>query len=284
VKLVSYRARGKERYGLLSPDGVGVIDATARIDGAETLRDVLAQDRLKEVLGATSGAAPDDALDDVVLALPITEPEKILCAGRNYRAYHEVVEQQRAPDYPSIFGRFASSFSAHRQPILKPKAGDQLDYEGELVVVIGKAGRHISEERAFDHVAGYTCMNEGTVRDWMSKGTQNLPAKNFDRSGGLGPFIVTADEVPDPARLRIITRRNGRVVQDGSTEQMIFDIPFLIAHISKFTRLEPGDLIATGSPGGSAVESSSPEWLRDGEVIEVEISGIGRLENPIASE
>ena len=118
----------------------------------------------------------------------------------------------------------------------------------------------------------------------MGKGTQNLPAKNFDRSGGLGPFIVTADEVPDPTRLRIITRRNGRVVQDGSTEQMIFDIPFLIAHISKFTRLEPGDLIATGSPGGSAVESRSPEWLRDGEVIEVEISGIGRLENPIASE
>jgi len=132
----------------------------------------------------------------------------------------------------------------------------------ELVVVIGKAGRHISQECAFDHVAGYTCMNEGTVRDWMGKGTQNLPAKNFDRSGGLGPFIVAADEVPDPTRLRIITRRNGRVVQDGSTEQMIFDIPFLIAHISKFTRLEPGD----------------------GEVIEVEISGIGRLENPNASE
>ena len=238
----------------------------------------------KRCTDVTSGAAPDDALDDVVLALPITEPQKILCAGRNYRAYHEVVEQQQMPDYPSIFGRFASSFSAHRQAILKPKAGDQLDYEGELVVVIGKAGRHISEERAFDYVAGYTCMNEGTVRDWMNKGTQNLPAKNFYRSGGLGPFMVTADEVPDPTRLRIITRRNGRVVQDGSTEQMIFDIPFLIAHISKFTRIEPGDLIATGSPGGSAVESTSPEWLHGGDVIEVEISGIGTLENPIASE
>ena len=152
------------------------------------------------------------------------------------------------------------------------------------MVVMGKAGRHVSKERAFDYVAGYTCMNEGTVRDWMNKGTQNLPAKNFYRSGGLGPFMVTTDEVPDPTHLGIITRRNGRVVQDGSTEQMIFDIPFLIAHISKFTRLEPGDLIATGSPGGSAVESTSPEWLHDGDVIEIEISGIGRLENPIASE
>ena len=284
MKLVSYRARGKERFGVVSPDSVGIIDVSARIDGAETLRDVLAQDRLKEVRDVTSGAGPDDALDDVVLALPITAPQKILCAGRNYRAYHEVAEEQQMPEYPSIFGRFASSFSAHRRPILKPKAGDQLDYEGELVVVMGKAGRHVSKERAFDYVAGYTCMNEGTVRDWMNKGTQNLPAKNFYRSGGLGPFMVTTDEVPDPTRLGIITRRNGRVVQDGSTEQMIFDISFLIAHISKFTRLEPGDLIATGSPGGSAVESTSPEWLHDGDIIEVEISGIGRLENPITSE
>ena len=284
MKLVSYRARGKERFGVVSPDSVGIIDVSARIEGAETLRDVLAQDRLKEVRDVTSGAGPDDALDDVVLALPISAPQKILCAGRNYRAYHEVAERRQLPEYPSIFGRFASSFSAHRQAILKPKAGDELDYEGELVVVMGKAGRHVSKERAFDYVAGYTCMNEGTVRDWMNKGTQNLPAKNFYRSGGLGPFMVTTDEVPDPTRLGIITRRNGRVVQDGSTEQMIFDIPFLFAHISKFTRLEPGDLIATGSPGGSAVESTSPEWLHDGDVIEIEISGIGRLENPIASE
>ena len=141
MKLVSYRARGKERFGVVSPDGVGIIDVSARIDGAETLRDVLAQDRLKEVRDVTSGAGPDDALDDVVLALPITAPQKILCAGRNYRAYHEVAEEQQMPEYPSIFGRFASSFSAHRRAILKPKAGDQLDYEGELVVVIGKAGR-----------------------------------------------------------------------------------------------------------------------------------------------
>ena len=143
MKLVSYRARGKERFGVVSPDGVGIIDVSARIEGAETLRDVLAQDRLKEVRDVTSGAGPDDALDDVVLALPIRAPQKILCAGRNYRAYHEVAERRQMPEYPSIFGRFASSFSAHRQAILKPKAGDELDYEGELVVVMGKAGRHV---------------------------------------------------------------------------------------------------------------------------------------------
>ena len=165
---------------------IGIIDATARIVGAETLRDVLTQNRLKEVHDVTSGAALDDALDDVVLALPIPEPEKILCAGRNYRAYHEVVEQQQMPDYPSIFGRFASSFSAHRQAILKPRAGDQLDYEGELVVVIGKAGRHVSKESAFDHVAGYTCMNEGTVRDWMGKGTPTFRRKTSTARVALG--------------------------------------------------------------------------------------------------
>ena len=158
------------------------------------------QDRLKEVRDVTSGAGPDDALDDVVLALPIrAPPQKILCAGAIIALIHEVAERRQMPEYPSIFGRLREQFQPRmRQAILKPKAGDELDYEGELVVVMGKAGRHVSKERAFDYVAGYTCMNEGTVRGWMNKGTQNLPAKNFYRSGGLGPFMVTTDEVPGP--------------------------------------------------------------------------------------
>ena len=284
MKLISYLAGGCERYGIVSPDGDGIIDVSQRMDGAATLRDVLDQDRLHEIgeLAASGGA--DHVLVDVEFSLPITEPRKIFCAGRNYLGYHEVVERRKTPEYPSIFARFSSSFSPHRQPILEPKAGEQLDYEGELVVVIGKSGRHISQEEAFDYIAGYRCMNEGTVRDWMGKGTQNTPAKNFYRSGSFGPWIVTADEIADPSRLRIITRRNGAVVQDGSTEQMIFSIPYLIAHISKFTVLEPGDLIATGSPGGSAVASASPEWLRHGDEIEVEISQIGTLSNPVAAE
>jgi len=282
VKLVSYRVDGKEHYGVVCLDGI--LDASSRLEGAATLRDVLEQDRAAEMRELAASGRVDHAFEDVEYALPITEPRKILCAGRNYRGYHEVVEHKKTPDFPSIFGRFASSFSPHRQAILKPKAGDQLDYEGELVAVIGKRGRHISEANALDHVAGYTCMNEGTVRDWMGKGTQNTPAKNFYRSGGLGPWMVTVDEIPDPSELRIVTRRNGTVVQDGGTELMIFSIPYLIAHVSKFTVLEPGDLIATGSPGGSAIESPSPEWLRAGDEIEIEISDIGTLRNPVAAE
>jgi len=282
MKLVSYRVDGRECYGVVSAEGI--VDACSRLEGAATLRDVLEQERIAEMRELAASGRADHALEDVEYALPITEPRKILCAGRNYRGYHEVAEHEKTPDYPSIFGRFASSFSPHRQAILKPKAGEQLDYEGELVVVIGKRGRHIPEASAFDHVAGYTCMNEGTVRDWMGKGTQNTPAKNFYRSGGLGPWMVTVDEVPAPSQLRIVTRRNGTVVQDGGTEKMIFSIPYLIAHVSKFTVLEPGDLIATGSPGGSAVESPSPAWLGAGDEIEIEIGGIGILRNPVESE
>lgn len=283
MKCISYRVHGEgvERYGVVS--GKGIVDATSRLHGAPTLRSILEQGRLDE-LDELVTQEIDHEVAGVEFCLPITQPRKILCAGRNYRGYHELAELSETPEYPSIFGRFANSFSAHQQPLLKPRAGEQLDYEGELVVVVGSRGRHLAEENALDHVMGYTCMNEGTVRDWMRKGTQNTPAKNFFRSGGLGPWIVTKDEVPDPSRLHMTTRRNGRVVQDGGTDRMIFSIPFLLAHISKFTELEPGDLIATGSPGGSAIESDSPEWLRDGDEVEIEISGIGTLRNPVALE
>lgn len=254
------------------------------MDGAATLRDVLDQGRLGELNELAASGSAEQRLVDVECQLPITEPRRILCAGRNFPGYHEVVEQQKTPEYPSIFARMSSSFSPHRQAILKPLAGERLDYEGELVVVIGKTGRHVSQADAMRYVAGYTCMNEGTVRDWMKKGTQNTPAKNFYRSGGLGPWIVTADEIPDPTRLRMTTRRNGTVVQDGGIDRMLFSIPYLIAHISKFTILEPGDLIATGSPGGSAVEAESPQWLQDGDEVEVEIEKIGTLNNPIVDE
>ena len=282
MKLVSYRFEGRDRFGVLR--GNAIIDASTFVKDAPTLRDVLAEGRLPELASIAASESAAQPLDAVEFLLPIPRPRKILCAGRNYRAYHEVVDAGAAPEYPSVFSRFPDSFSPHRQSILKPRAGEALDYEGELVVVIGKVGRHIDKERAFDHVLGYTLMNEGTLRDWMKRGTQNTPAKNFYRSGGLGPWIVTADEIPDPSRLRILTRRNGEVVQDGTTDRMIFDIPFLISHISRFTPLEPGDLIATGSPGGSAIAAASPEWLQPGETITVEIAEIGILTNPIEAE
>jgi 2-keto-4-pentenoate hydratase/2-oxohepta-3-ene-1,7-dioic acid hydratase in catechol pathway len=185
---------------------------------------------------------------------------------------------------PSIFARFPSSFAAHGEAILKPRVSDTLDFEGELVAIIGKGGRHIPEDNAFDHVVGYTIMNEGSVREWQSYGTQNCPSKNFYRSGSIGPWMVTADEIPDLGAVPIKTRVNGELRQDGATDMMIFSLPFVIAHVSKFTWLDPGDMIATGSPGGSAIEDDPPRWLRVGDRIEVEIPPIGVLRNAVEAE
>ena len=282
MKLISYKTDGKDCYGVVNEDGV--VDASSRLgDKFPTLRDVIAADALDQ-LKALEGEAADHALDAIEYALPIPNVQKIMCAGRNYRAYHEVVEEGGPLQYPSIFGRFVSGFSAHGQDILDPKAGDQLDYEGELVAVIGKGGRHISEENALDHIVGYTIMNEGSVRDWMAMGTQNTPAKNFYKSGSIGPWIVTADEVGDPAEQHIYTRRNGKVMQDAGTELMIFDTKYLIAHTSKFTQLEAGDMIATGSPAGSIIGTEEKDWLKPGDVVEVEIPAIGKLSNTVAAE
>jgi 2-keto-4-pentenoate hydratase/2-oxohepta-3-ene-1,7-dioic acid hydratase in catechol pathway len=283
MKFMSYRHRGQDTYGAVKDDGV--IDLGTRFAARfATLKDALAGDGLAELADAATGATPDAALNAVEFLLPITRPDKILCAGRNYRAYHEVVETGGAPTYPSIFSRLPSSFAAHRQAIVKPAVAEQLDYEGELVAIIGRRGRHIAEQDALSYVAGYTIMNEGTVRDWMKMGTQNFPAKNFHRAGSLGPWMVSADEIADPGKLHINTRRNGATVQDGGTDMMIFDLPYLISHISKFTWLEPGDMIATGSPGGSVIESDDKNWLKPGDAMEFEISGIGTLKNSIEAE
>jgi 2-keto-4-pentenoate hydratase/2-oxohepta-3-ene-1,7-dioic acid hydratase in catechol pathway len=282
MKLISYKADGKACYGVVTDNGI--VDASARLgDKFPTLRDVIAADALDQIK-ALEGEAADHALEAIEYDLPIPNVQKIMCAGRNYRAYHEVVEEGGPLQYPSIFGRFVSGFSAHGQPILDPKVGEQFDYEGELVAVIGKGGRHISEENALDHIVGYTIMNEGSVRDWMAMGTQNTPAKNFYKSGGIGPWIVTADEVGDPTQQHIFTRRNGDVMQDDGTDLMIFDTKYLIAHTSKFTQLEPGDMIATGSPSGSIIGTKEKNWLKPGDVVEVEIPAIGVLSNPVVAE
>lgn len=283
MKLLSFNDRAEIHYGAVVGDGV--VDLSARLGRKyPTLRDLLEADAVGEARSAIGGATADHPLKGLKFALPIPNARQILCAGRNYRAYHEVIEDGSAPKHPSIFGRFLSGFSAHGEEIYKPKVSDQLDYEGELVAVIGKRARHISAADALSCVAGYTVMNEGTVRDWSKMGTQNTPSKNFHRSGGIGPWIVTADEVPDPMKLHITTRRNGAVVQDGGTELMIFDVSYLISHISKFAWLEPGDLIATGSPGGSIVESKTPVWLKAGDVVEIEVSSVGTLANTVANE
>ena len=280
MKLVSYRRGTREAYGVVK-DG-GVVDMSVRL-GHASLKDAIAGLAVGEMERLAAAADPDVGLEDVAYMCPITAPEKIFCVGRNYRAYHEVLEDG-GPEWPSIFPRFASSFSAHDEPILRPKASEQLDYEGEIGVVIGKAGRHVPEEAALDYVAGYTVVNEGSVRDWQSKGTQNCPGKNFHRSGAIGPWMATRDEIDDLDALRIRTTVDGETRQDGGTDMMIFKIPFVIAHVSRFAWLEPGDLIATGSPGGSAVEDDPPRWLRPGQEVRIEIAPIGVLSNPVAAE
>lgn len=281
MKLISYRHDGKEAYGVVK-DG-GIVDMSARL-AHPTLKHAIAGLSVGEMEKLAAASAPDVSLDDIDYMFPITAPEKIFCVGRNYRAYHEVQEDGAGPKWPSLFPRFASSFSPHGEAICVPKVSEQLDYEGEIGVIIGKSGRHIPEEHALDYVAGYTIINEGSVRDWQKKGAQNCPGKNFHRSGAIGPWMVTRDEIADLDRLRIVTTVDGEVRQDGGSDMMIFKIPYVIAHISKFTWLEPGDMIATGSPGGSAIEGDPPKWLKDGDSISIEIEPIGTLTNPVVAE
>jgi 2-keto-4-pentenoate hydratase/2-oxohepta-3-ene-1,7-dioic acid hydratase in catechol pathway len=280
VKLISYRHEGREAYGVVK-DG-GIVDMSARMDHP-SLKQAIAGLSINEMEKLAAGADADVSLNDIEYMFPITTPEKIFCIGRNYRAYHEVLEDG-GPKWPSIFPRFASGFAPHGEAIYRPAVSEQLDYEGEIGVIIGKPGRHIPEENALDYVAGYTIINEGSVRDWQTKGTQNCPGKNFHRSGAIGPWMVTRDEIDNLDALQIKTSVDGESRQDGGSDMMIFKIPFVISHISKFTWLEPGDMIATGSPGGSAVESDPPKWLKPGENISINIDPIGTLSNPIAAE
>lgn len=281
MKLISYRHGGKESYGVVK-DG-GIVDMGARLAHPD-LKHAIAGLSVGEMERLSASADPDVSLADVEYMFPVTSPEKIFCIGRNYRAYHEVVEQGGPMKWPSIFPRFASSFAPHGEAILRPKVSEQLDYEGEIGVVIGKSGRHIPEDKALDFVAGYTIINEGSVRDWQTRGAQNCPGKNFYRSGAIGPWMVTRDEISDLDKLHIRTTVNDEVRQDGGSDMMIFKIPFVISYVSQFAWLEPGDIIATGSPGGSAIESKPPKWLKPGERIDIAIDPIGTLSNPIAAE
>ena len=279
MRLASVRHENRPKYGIV--DRGQIVDLSGRLPHG-SLKEVLASASPGEIEAATAGAPRID-LTDVEWLLPIPAPDKILCLGRNYAGYHEVQREGR-PEWPTVFGRFTSSFVAHEEAILRPRVSAELDYEGELGVVIGRRGRHIPVRQAFDYVAGYTIVNEGSVRDWQRRGRQNCPGKNFFHSGSMGPWIVTADEVPDPAALTIVTRVDGEERQRGRVAQMLFTIAEAIAHVSAFTYLEAGDIISTGSPGGSAVDSDPPAWLEPGQVLEVEIEPIGVLSNPVVAE
>ncbi|MEN9507005.1 MAG: hypothetical protein RI958_2931 [Actinomycetota bacterium] len=217
-------------------------------------------------------------------APPVPAPQRILCVGVNYAAHRAESDRPSDSAYPTIFVRFPSSVVGHGRPIERPHVSDRFDWEGELAVVIGRAGRYIDARDALEHVAGYTCFNDGTLRDYQRHSSQFTAGKTFDRSGACGPWMVTADEVGDPSLLHVRTLVNGIEMQSAPTSDLIHDVRALIAYCSEFTRLEPGDLIVTGTPGGVGYARTPPVFLRPGDVVEVEITGVGTLRNEVVDE
>lgn len=287
MKLMMFENGGEGRLGVVTGDSVVDISACdpslpatmiALINGGA--------DELKTLAEVVS-SAPDSAtfkLADMTPALPISRPGKFVCVGLNYAA-HAAEGGHDIPEYPSLFPRYNSSLIAAGQPVIRPTVSDQLDYEVELTIVIGKGGRHISEQDALDHVFGYTIFNDVSVRDYQRKTKQWTQGKNFDGTGPLGPVVVTPDELPPGASgLRITSRVNGETRQDSNTADMIFPVARIIAILSEFMTLEPGDVIATGTPSGVAHAMKPPGWMKPGDVVEAEIEGIGILSNPIVQE
>ena len=213
----------------------------------------------------------------------IPNPDKILCVGLNFREHIRETGRQ-IEKYPVIFLRLAASQVGHLQPILRPAVSDQLDFEGELAVIVGRRGRYIAAEQALEHVAGYSIYNDASIREWQRHTHQYTPGKNFPKTGAFGPWMVTADEIGDPSALHLTTRLNGQVVQDSDLNDLVFDIPHLISYISNFAELMPGDIIITGTPSGVGGARNPPLWMKPGDCVEVEISSIGTLSNPIEQE
>jgi len=284
MKLATFDVKGRPSYGVVKDRGV--IDAGARLGGRfEDLRAVISAGAVDELRNLTARLTEDISLSEVHLLKPILNPGKILCVGLNYpERAAEYEDNPERPKYPSIFLRFPASLVAHDEPILRPPESPQLDYEGEIALIIGRKGRRIAEKDALDYVAGYTICNEGTVRDWLRHGKFNVTqGKNFEKSGALGPWLVTADEIGSNP-LRIITRVNGEVRQDDTTDRMIFQVSFLISYISTFCTLEPGDIIITGTPTGAGARFFPPRFLVPGDVVEVEVPQIGILRNAVLDE
>ena len=282
MKLLSFVSAGRAGYGVVK-DGA-VVDLGRRLgDRWPTLRALLAGDALSEAERAARDAAPDLPLEGLDLAPVIPDPDKIICVGLNYRAHVEETGRT-VTEKPALFARFAASQVGHLRPLVKPEVSDEFDYEGELAVVIGRGGRHIPAERALEHVTGYSCYNEGSVRDWQRHTSQYLAGKTFAGTGAFGPWLVTADEISDPSRLTLETRLNGQVVQHTTTDLMITAVPELIAYISTILPVLPGDVIVSGTCGGVGWNRDPPLFLRPGDVAEVEISGVGVLRNPVVAE
>ncbi|MDP8984598.1 MAG: fumarylacetoacetate hydrolase family protein [Pseudomonadota bacterium] len=281
MKLASFSNKGVSSWGIVE-DGY-ILDVGAKLRGRfSTLREAIAADALALAAGAAKDAERLK-LESVKLLPVITDSAKVLCVGLNYET-HRRETGRPVSEYPTIFTRYPDSLIGHGENIILPHVSTMLDYEGELAIIIGKGGRYIRRENALQHVAGYACHNDATIRDWQRHTSQFTPGKTFPGTGPLGPYLVTPDEIADLDAMTLETRLNGAVVQSATIGQMIFPVAHLIEYISSFTPLSPGDVIASGTPGGVGVKREPPLFMKPGDRVEVEISGVGLLVNGIANE
>lgn len=282
MKLISYRWNDNESYGAVVGDAVRDLGRVFG-DALPTLRAVLENTALEDIELAAERLSDECPVEEIEFLPPITDPHKIILVGLNYAMHVEEVGKGDS-DYPVLFTRFTNTQVGHKQPLVKPLASNDFDYEGELALIVGRTGRRIPEKDAYDYIAGYSCYNDGSIRDWQFHTHQYVPGKNFPATGGFGPWMVSADEIPDPEKLELVTRLNGKEMQRATTDMMIYKIPYLIHYISTFTELVPGDVIVTGTPGGVGFKRNPPVFMKDGDTIEVEITGVGLLENPVIAE
>jgi len=282
MKLTSFQRNGKASYGIVTDQGV--IDLGLRLGSKyPTLKALIAGEGLAEARESARQATADATLESVTMLPVIPDPAKILCIGLNYEE-HRMETQRERTEQPTVFLRVSASQTGHAQPLLCPRESTSLDYEGEIAVIIGKPGRRVAAADAWQHIAGYSCYNDGSVRDWQRHTSQFTPGKNFAATGAFGPWMVSADEIEPGATLSLTTRLNGQVMQSATTQMMIFPIPRLIAYCSTFLPLEPGDVIVTGTPGGVGARRNPPLFMKPGDVVEVEVDRIGCLRNTVVRD
>ena len=283
MKLVSYERNGQASFGAVVGED-GVVDLRQALGGRYAdLQALIAADAVATAATAAQGKAAEFRLGDVTLLPVIPHPGKIWCCGLNY-GEHVRETNREVTEQPTFFLRVADSQVGHDQPILCPPESTQVDYEAEIAVIIGRPGRRIAEADVAQHIAGYACYNDGSIRDWQKHTSQWVPGKNFWRTGGFGPWMVTADEIPFGSVMRLQTVLTGQVLQDATTEMMIHSIAKQIAYVSTIAPLQPGDVIVTGTPGGVGARRSPPVWMTPGDVCEIVVDRIGTLRNPIAAE
>ena len=280
MRWLSFERGGKASFGIVKGDGVVDVGVSS---GLADLKSAIASGRLEALGKEAEGRAADLPLAGLAFLPVVTNPAKILCAGLNYKAHQEETGRGGEP-YPTIFVRFAAAQVAHGQAMWRPRASERLDFEGEIALIIGKGGRRIAKEDWLGHVAGFAPYNDGSVRDYQRHTTQFTPGKNFARTGGFGPWMMTPDEVGDPSKMELTTRLNGEVVQHAFSSDLVFGFGELVEYCSAFIDLEPGDVIVTGTPAGVGAARQPPLWMKAGDVCEVEVGPVGTLVNPIEDE